>query len=97
MGTAHHPPPSLLFARAVLAGHETQVTRHLRRATGARGVIERGDIRRRGDGPNARHGGQAGDDRVLGRDPRKPVVRGRELVVQNRDQALQRRERLGDR
>ena len=97
MGTAHHPPPSLLLARAVFAGHEAQVTRHLRRATEARGVIQGGDIRRRGDRPNARHVGQPGDDGVLGRNPRKPVVRGRELIVEDRDQTMQRRERLGDR
>ena len=98
MGTAQHSPPSLLFTRAVLAGYEAQVARHVRRATEARGIIQCGDIRGRRDGSNARHGRQSGDDGILA--PRcvaHPVVRRGELLVEDRDHALQRRERLGDR
>jgi hypothetical protein len=69
----------------------------LRRATEARGVIEGRDIRRRGDSPDAWHGRQPGHDGILGRDARHPVVRGREFVIEDRDQALQWPERLGDR
>jgi len=80
MCTAQHPSAPLLFARAVLARHQAQVARHVRRATEAHGVIQSGDIRRRRDGPHAGMVDKPGDDGLLGRDRRTPVQRLPPLV-----------------
>ena len=69
MRTAHDPTSLLLLTGAVLAWDETQITRHLGCAASAikaMHVIECRDKGRRRDRPNARTGGQALDDRILG-------------------------------
>src|SRR5437667_9582542 len=85
MRTAHDTTSLLLLTGAVLAWHETQITRHLgctAAAIKAMHVIERRDKGRRLNGPDARTCGQALDDRVLRDEGRKALVSVRQFLVE---------------
>src|SRR5262245_19447168 len=85
MRTAHDTTSLLLLTGAVLARHETQITRDLGGAASAieaMHVIERRDKGRRRDGPDARTCGQALDDRVLRDKGRKALVSVRQFLVE---------------
>src|SRR5687768_4628312 len=97
LGAADHAPAPLLLAGTVLTWHETEVARHLCRSTKARDVIQRRDVRARGDGTDARQCREARDDQVLRNQPRKCLIRPGQLLVEYRDQMSYRCERRGDR
>ena len=85
----------LALAQAVLAGHEAQGRGRVVGARETRDIIERGDERRRGDGPDRRRRGEQTHGRIgrIGRDEGGDArVGGRELAIERLEEREQRRE-----
>jgi hypothetical protein len=100
MRTAHDTAALVLLTGAVLARYETEITSHLGGTASASKpmhVIERCDEGRRRDGPNARTGGQALDDWVLGDQSLKALVRVRQFLIEEFHHRPHGHEALGDR
>src|SRR3954468_13958182 len=85
MRTAHDTAALVLLTGAVLAWHQTEITCHLGGTASASKpmhVVERRDKGRRGDRPNARTGGQALDDGILGDEGLKALVSVRQFLIE---------------
>ena len=97
MGTPHDAAPLLVFARAILARHQPQITGHLPRSAStvkSTDVIKRGHERRGRDRTDARTGGQSLDDGIVGRQRGKMGVCLRQLLVEHFHHMVHRRQAL---
>jgi hypothetical protein len=93
MGTPHDAAPLLLFAGAVLARHQPQITGDLRRSASplkSTNIIERGHERGRRDRTNTGAGGQSPDDGIIGHQRGEVCVRPLKFCVDH--DMLKRRE-----
>ena len=93
MRAAHDATASLLFARAVFAWHETQVTGDLIGSLESTGGIEGRDKCGRRDRPDPGQRRQSVDHRISGDQRGECCVGGNELVIDDLDEASQGRER----
>jgi hypothetical protein len=93
MRAAHHATSSLMFARAVLPRNEPQVTGDVTGALEPTGQVERRDKRTRGDRTDPGSRRESLDRRIPGNERLTLVIGIDQLVIDDVDEAAQRRER----